>query len=110
MNNGTTAERAAAILEGVHDTLLDRDAEYRGSDLMYAELMAVLFPSGLELVSAHDHHRFHLFMLAMVKVTRYARNWNEGGHADSLTDLAAYAAMLKAVDASGDPGQPGAGA
>lgn len=95
--HGSTATRAARLLDVVGDTLRDRDAAYKGSDQLYADVMARLFPEGVELRDARDHHRFHLFMLMMVKVTRYARNWKEG-HDDSLTDLAAYAAMLAAVD------------
>lgn len=95
--HGSTATRAARLLDVVGDTLRDRDAVYKGSDDLYARVMAAMFPGGVELKTGHDHHRFHLFVLMMVKVTRYARNWNEG-HTDSLTDLAAYAAMLSAVD------------
>jgi hypothetical protein len=36
-------------------------------------------------------------MLAMVKFTRYANNW-EKGHQDSIRDAAVYCAMLEAVD------------
>lgn len=93
----TTAIRAAAILELAADTMKERDADYKGSDALYAQVMAVLFPEGIELVTIRDQHRFHIFMLMMVKVTRYVRNFKEG-HADSLIDLAAYSGMLAALD------------
>lgn len=93
----SAATQAAVILRGAANTLINRDADYKASDQLYADVMAALFPDGLELRSAHDHHRFHLFMLMMVKVTRYVRNW-DGGHSDSLIDLAAYAGMLAAID------------
>lgn len=93
----STATRAADILARVRATLLERDAVYKGSDSMYAKVMSDLFPDGVILQTEHDQHRFHLFMLMIVKVTRYASNFGEP-HADSLTDLAAYAAMLDAVD------------
>lgn len=93
----STAQRAASLLYRTANTLRERDAVYKGSDALYAETMAVLFPDGVVLADAQDHHRFHIFMLMMVKVTRYARNW-EIGHPDSLTDLAAYATMLAALD------------
>jgi hypothetical protein len=101
----STAVKAAAILGTAGDTLRDRDAAYKGSDQLYASVMAAMFPDGVQLRNERDHHRFHLFMLAMVKVTRYARNWDQG-HADSLIDLAAYAGMLAALD-EGVPPVPG---
>ena len=96
----STAQDARDILQGVIDTLQSRDAEYRGSDKLYADVMAVLFPQGFTIDNARDHHRAHLFMLMIIKVTRYARNWREG-HPDSLIDLAAYSAMLAALDREG---------
>jgi hypothetical protein len=93
----STAIQAASILGTAADTLRDRDAIYKASDKLYSAVMAAMFPDGVRLETSRDHHRFHLFMLAMVKVTRYARNWEEG-HTDSLIDLAAYAGMLAAVD------------
>lgn len=93
----SAATQGAAILRRSADTLINRDADYKASDQLYANVMAALFPDGVELQSTHDHHRFHLFMLLMVKVTRYVRNW-EGGHPDSLIDGAAYIAMLAALD------------
>lgn len=93
----STATEAAAILAEASGTLLERDEEYKGSDELYANVMAAMFPAGVTFRSAGDHHRFHLFMLIMVKVTRYARNWSVG-HPDSLIDLAAYAGMLAAID------------
>ncbi len=35
----------------------------------------------------------------VAKMSRYAANWNAGGHADSLRDIAVYAAMLESLDA-----------
>ena len=99
----STATRAADILARVRATLLERDALYKGSDRMYAKVMADLFPHGVNLETERDHHRFHIFMLMIVKVTRYASNFGQP-HADSLTDLAAYSAMLDAIDIEGNGG------
>jgi len=93
----STATDAAAILEGAARTLRERDADYQGADALYARTINVLFPEGVVLASERDHHRFHLMMLLVVKLTRYVNNWEEG-HPDSLIDLAAYAGMLQAVD------------
>lgn len=96
----TTGLRASRLLQNASRVMQERDQAYRGSDQLYAEVMAALFPDGVTLKTEADHHRFHIFMLAMVKVTRYARNW-EAGHDDSLTDLINYAAMLQAIDRAG---------
>lgn len=92
----STAIRAAAILEEAGATLRERDADYKASDALYARVMTELLPD-VAIRSKEDHHRFHIFMLMMVKVTRYAKNW-ETGHPDSLTDLIAYTGMLAALD------------
>jgi hypothetical protein len=97
MVDESTATKAATILEAAAAVLRERDADYKGSDLMYAQLMGILFPDGIEIFRTQDHHRFHIFMLMMVKVTRYAKNWDKG-HPDSLTDLIAYTGMLAALD------------
>ena len=96
-NRPSTAVRAAGLLQAAAEVLLQRDGSYRGADAMYADVMARLFPEGVRLESAHDHHRFHLLMLLVVKLTRYVRNYDEGHH-DSLTDLVNYGAMLQAID------------
>lgn len=92
----STAIRAAGLLQAASSTMLERDGKYRGADDLYAKLMAVLFPD-LRLRTLEDHHRFHLLMLLIVKLTRYIRSW-DGGHDDSLIDLVNYGAMLLAVD------------
>ncbi len=61
-------------------------------------VMAALFPDGLDLKTADDHNRFHILMLDVVKLTRYAENWHKGGHRDSLLDKAVYNTMLASID------------
>lgn len=105
----STAQRGVDILRRVIGVMEARDADYKGSDAMYAAVMGALFPDGVTLASVRDQHRYHIFMLMMVKVTRYARNWKDG-HEDSLLDLAAYSSMLAAIDAEAEEGQAQAGA
>jgi hypothetical protein len=100
----STATEGADALKRVASILLSRDADYKGSDEMLAAVMSDLFPNGVTLATPEEHHRFHIFMLMIVKVTRYARNW-EGGHEDSLCDLAAYAGMLIALDRRHEAGE-----
>lgn len=60
--------------------------------------MVALFPDGLTLKTADDWNRAHLFLLGVVKQSRYAVNFEKGGHRDSARDLTVYSAMLEAVD------------
>lgn len=89
---------AARILAKAAQTHRERHAVYGDNYRMVGKIMAVLFPEGVKLKTEADHNRFHILMLVVVKLTRYATNWRSGGHRDSLTDLSAYAAMLEAID------------
>jgi hypothetical protein len=91
---------AAEILQKAAQTFLERQKVYRDNATIYGETMHALFPQGITLTTADDHHRFHLFALAIVKLTRYVKQWNEGGHSDSTHDAAVYLAMLEAFDAN----------
>ena len=94
----STASEAANLLRSIADTLEERDAEYKGSDEMYAHTIKALFPNGITLTTDYDHHRFHILMLIIVKLTRYCTNFAEA-HADRLVDGAAYMGMLSVLDA-----------
>jgi len=85
------------ILSEAADTFRTRNANYKSNYLMVGQLMAALFPDGITLKTAHDHNRFHLFMLMMVKVSRYAIQWNNP-HQDSIRDACVYAAMVEMID------------
>lgn len=89
---------AADILDELSDLYRERNAAYKDNFRNVGPTMAGLFPNGLELRTAEDFERFHLLMLAVVKLSRYAVLWPEG-HSDSLRDGAVYLAMLESVDA-----------
>lgn len=88
---------AADILQRCADTYRQRNAVYKDNYVHIGDVMAGFFPNGITLKTPVDHIRFHLFMLAMVKYTRYTNNW-ANGHSDSLVDAAVYPAMLEQVD------------
>ena len=77
----------------------EKDAEYGAGWRDFGPVMDALFPKGLTLVSPRDFGRFALFTLAAAKLSRYASNFDNGGHSDSLRDLSVYAAMLESLDA-----------
>lgn len=80
-------------------TFKSRNAVYGNNYLNVGKAMAALFPDGVTLKTAEDHNRFHIFMLGIVKLSRYANNWDKGGHADSIHDNTVYSAMLESIDA-----------
>jgi hypothetical protein len=61
--------------------------------------MLAMFPDGIELKTYEDWMRMQFVMLDVVKSTRYAQNFKNGGHADSVHDKIVYAAMLESTDA-----------
>lgn len=89
------------------DERLARHADlYRQRHEVYGEnfrvvgaILKALFPNGVKLETEDDHNRWHLFVLEIVKITRYANNWEKGGHEDSQDDLSVYAAMLAEIEA-----------
>jgi hypothetical protein len=89
---------ADKFLEEASATFRAKNAEYGTNYLRVGAAMAAMFPDGVTLKTADDWNRMHIFLLAVVKKTRYATNWEKGGHADSVRDLAVYAAMLESID------------
>jgi len=90
--------RADEILREAAKTFSEKNAVYKDNYLMVGQIMKDLFPSGINLKTEHDHNRFHILMLLVVKLSRYAIAWEEGGHQDSIRDAAVYAAMLEMID------------
>ncbi len=77
-----------------------RNAVYGNNYLNVGSCFVGLFPEGIKLTTTEDFNRFHILMLAVVKLTRYANNWKKGGHLDSSDDAMVYMAMLSSIDES----------
>lgn len=75
----------------------ERNAVYGDAYLKVGPIMEQLFPAGMELKTAADHNRYHLLVLMVVKMTRYAPNFATG-HPDSMDDIMVYAAMMQSLD------------
>jgi len=90
---------AGDILFKGAETYRERAKVYGDNWRRVGPVMEALRPGGFDLRTPDDHNRFHILMLAVVKLTRYVENWDKGGHADSTLDLSVYAAMLNAIDA-----------
>lgn len=88
-----TPQSAADILAAMADTFRERNAVYKDNYKTVGKVMAALFPNGIELNTEADHNFYHLFELAIVKLTRFT---NSGlRHKDSIHDIAVYSAMLE---------------
>jgi len=93
-------DKTAALkkLEEAVEIYKARNAVYGNNYELVGETMKGLFPNGLTLTTAHDWNRLHIFLLIVVKLSRYVVNWNNGGHADSMDDIIVYAALLGEID------------
>lgn len=92
-------------MKSVPEMLEEKAALYKQRNAIYGDnykrfgpIMALLFPEGSPLKTNDDFNRFGILVQIVAKVTRYAENFNRGGHEDSLDDLAVYAMMLKELD------------
>jgi hypothetical protein len=92
------APTAADKLEAMAATFRERNAVYGDNFIRLGNAMHAMFPQGLTLNSADDWTRLYFFMLQQVKQSRYATNFNRGGHPDSVHDTAVYAALLEVFD------------
>ena len=76
-----------------------RNAVYKDNFRMVGKIMKALFPGEAPVLETEaDYTRWHLFELSIVKLSRYAVNYDKGGHADSLDDMIVYLAMVAALD------------
>ena len=96
---GVKQERDAGdILQEAATTFNERKAAYKDNFIRLGNSLAAMFPNGIILKWPEDFVRFHLFVLQQTKVSRYATNFETGGHQDSIHDAIVYAALLEAYD------------
>lgn len=79
-------------------TYEERNKVYGDTYKIHGYVINALFPAGIRLSGPMDHNRFAALTLIISKLTRYCQNFDKGGHADSLHDLAVYAMMLQELD------------
>ena len=75
-----------------------RNRVYGDTYKEFGRLLTALHPSGITLQSETDFNRFGVYMQVLSKIKRYSVNFENGGHVDSLKDLAVYATMLQELD------------
>lgn len=89
---------ASDKLEAAAKTFKAKAAEY-GENYMYVgDMLEAMFPEGITLKCQPQFTRMHLLVMMCVKLSRYAVNFHNGGHQDSVHDLTVYAAMLEQMD------------
>jgi hypothetical protein len=86
------------MLEEAAKTYRERNALYGNNYKEFGRAMRALFPNGVSFSNYHDHNRFALMVMIVSKISRYAAQFSEGGHDDSLLDLSVYAQMLRELD------------
>lgn len=64
---------AADVLDQAAKTFRERNAGYKDNAAMVSDVMLALFPHGITLRDAADHHAYHLFELMIVKLTRFVK-------------------------------------
>lgn len=82
---------AAAVYE-------ERNKIYKDNYKHIGEVMCGMFPEGVTLKTVDDFNRFFCYFQAVGKLTRYAAQFNAGGHDDSLVDNSVYSTMLRELD------------
>lgn len=97
MNDVTDLPFVSQHLHGLAELFAQRNAVYKDNFRVYGRLMTALFPDGFVATTQEDHNKDHLFMLAMVKLTRYVINYRVG-HKDSIDDMIVYLSMIAALD------------
>ena len=95
LNN--SEDEVSKSLEKLLEIRLNRRNSYGDAATKKGEVMAALFNS-MELKTESDFARFGILNFIVSKLIRYSENFENGGHADSLDDLAIYSLMLKEMD------------
>lgn len=86
---------AASVLAEMSSLFRERNSVYKDNYKMVAPIVRALFPAGVPAALVADD-RWHLFELAIVKLTRFAIS--ELQHSDSARDAAVYLAMIDAIN------------
>lgn len=79
-------------MEQMLATFQQRGKIYKANYLMIGEVLSTMFPEGITLKTPHDHNKWHLFLMTMIKATRLANT--RLTHEDSGLDMAVYATMF----------------
>ena len=79
-------------------TFEKKNKEYGNAYKTHGDVLHALFPDGITLQTADDCARFSILNAAIAKLNRYCKNYEKGGHQDSLHDMIVFIAMLEDYD------------
>lgn len=71
---------------------------YGSSYLEHGNVLGSFFPNGVVLNSVEDMNRFVLLSEITQKLSRYAQNFHNNGHQDSMNDIGVYSQMINEFD------------
>jgi hypothetical protein len=83
------------------DVFEERGKVYGDAYKNFGHVMKALFPNSVGVHTVEGFNRLGVFTQMVMKIVRYANQFEAGGHDDSLLDLPTYAAMLRELDAEG---------
>ena len=90
----SAAERLLAMAK-LHE---EKEKEYGEDYKWMGTVLEAMFPKGLTLNSEEEFGRMALLVMMQTKLMRYATNFHNGGHEDSLRDLGVYSALQAELD------------
>lgn len=90
-----TEPSVLALLDEAKATFTERRERHGRADVTFGEVMAVLFPDGIELNTAADHRIHQMLTHVVGKLVRFT---NSGlRHKDSAHDIVTYAALMESM-------------
>lgn len=97
-DNDPRVRSVPEALEEAAGIYRQRNAIYGDNYKNIGAIMRAMFPGPVTLKTEHDFRRYGVFFRMMDKMTRYAENFESGGHKDSMDDIAVYAMILQELD------------
>ena len=90
--------KVADKLASAADMFESKNKEYGNAYKKHGAVINSFFPDGLNLSNESDFIRYQIFESIVAKLNRYAQNFKDGGHEDSLIDASVFCAMLQELD------------
>lgn len=87
-----------SMLRMCADTYEERNELYGDNYKRFGHVMMALLPRGVVCRSVDEFNRLGVLVQVVGKLSRYCENFEDGGHDDSLLDLAVYSQMLRELD------------
>ena len=95
---GSVPPNGADYMRQALKTFEERNKVYKDTHTMHGNVLKAMFPKGIFLHDAVEHSRYVTFNQIVGKLCRYATNFTDGGHQDSIHDVGVYAFILEAID------------